>query len=107
MDGEERIRPIVFAGKKLPQLEFFQLMNETRLFGREFLFRLRALRWICFFRGELPQRFEIFHRALEFTQRIQERAHARNFLDIPLSSLAIRPEIGSAHSILERGQLAF
>ena len=69
------------------------LMNETRLFGRDFLFRLRALRRVGFFRGELPQRFEIFHRALELAQRIQERAHARNFLDIALGALAIRPKI--------------
>ena len=54
VDGEKRIRAIVFAGKKLAQLEFFQLVNETRMFCRDFLFRLRALRWVCFFRGELP-----------------------------------------------------
>ena len=59
-------------------------MKETRMFRRDFLFRLRALRRVRFFRGELLERFEIFHRALELTQRIQQRADARNLLDFRL-----------------------
>jgi hypothetical protein len=50
MNGEEGICAIVFAGKKLTQLEFFQLVDETSMFRRELLLRLGALRRI----RELP-----------------------------------------------------
>ena len=34
---------IVFAGKKLAQLEFLQLVNQAVVFGRDFFLRLRAM----------------------------------------------------------------
>ena len=74
VNGEKRIRAIVFAGKKLAQLEFFDLVKEARMFRRDLFFRLSALSRVGFFRGELLERFEIFHRAFELPQRVQERA---------------------------------
>jgi hypothetical protein len=82
-------------------------MEKTRLFAGQFFLGFRALAGIRFFRGELPQRFEISHRALELAQRIEERAQMRDFLDVVLRAFAIRPEIGCAHSLLERAELAF
>ena len=77
MDGEERVRTIVFAGKKLPQLEFLQPMEKRRLFARQFLFCFGAMSGIWFFSGELPERFEIRDGALQLAERIQQRAQPR------------------------------
>ena len=107
MNGQKGVRAIVLAGKKLPQLEFFELMDEAPLLGRDFLLGCRAMGWIGFLRRELAQRFEIRNGALEFAQRIQERTEARNFLDVPLGPLAVRPEIGGGHALFESGELAF
>ncbi len=46
MNGEKRIGPIVFAGEKLAQLEFFELVNQPGMFSRDFLLGLRALRGV-------------------------------------------------------------
>ena len=35
MNGDERIRAIAFAGKKLAQLEFFEFVNEAVVFGSD------------------------------------------------------------------------
>ena len=56
MNGDKRVGAIVFAGKKLAQLELVQLVSQTVVFGRDFFFRLRAMRRIAFFRSELLQR---------------------------------------------------
>src|SRR5687768_10276003 len=107
MNGEERIRAIVLARKKLPQLELLKLMKQPGLFTKHFLFRFRALSGIRFLRRKLPQRFEIADGALELTKRIQQRSQARNLLNVALRALAVRPEIGRAHPLLERPELAF
>ncbi len=101
VDGEERVRAIVFTGEKLAQLEFLELVQERRLFARQFLFRFRAMGRIGFFGGELAQRFEIGDGAFEFAERIQKRTDPRDFLDVDLGSLAVRPEIGGGHALLE------
>ena len=36
VNGDERVGAIVFAGKKLAQLEFLELVHETIVFGRDF-----------------------------------------------------------------------
>ncbi len=106
MDREKGIGAIVFAGKKLAQLEFLQLMDEAGLLGRHFLFRFRAMGRIGLFRGELAQRLEIGHRSLQFAQRIQERTHPRDLFDVDLRPLAVRPEIDRGHALFERAELA-
>ena len=88
---------IVFAGEKLSELEFVQLVRQTVVFGRHFFFRLRAMRRIAFFRGKFLQRAEIFDLAFQFLERIDQRTQSRNFLDINLGTLPIRPEIGRSH----------
>ena len=103
----EGVRAIVFSGEELPQLEFFELMNETRVFGRQFLLGLRAVGGVRFFFGELPQRFEISYRPLKLTQRIEERAKPRDFLDLTLSAFAIRPKIGGRHALFQAPKLTF
>ena len=87
------------------RLEFLEAMEQRRLFLGQFLFRLRPMGRIGLFRGELAQRFEIGHGAFEFAQRIQERTNPRNFLDIALGALAIRPKIRRAHPLFERAEL--
>jgi hypothetical protein len=64
-----------------------------------------AMGWVGFFRGELAQRFEIGDGALEFAERIQERTQARNFLDVTLGPLAVRPKIGGGHALFESAEL--
>src|SRR5687767_1593089 len=107
MDGEERIRPIVLARKELPQLELLKLMKQPSLFAQNLLFRLRALARIRFLLRQLAQRVEVTDRALELTERIQQRPEARNLLDVALRAFAVRPEIRRAHPLFERAQLAF
>ena len=67
------------------------------MFRRDFFFRLRAMRRIAFFRGEFLQRAEIFDLAFQLLERIDQRTQPRNFLDISLGALPIRPEIGRSH----------
>jgi hypothetical protein len=57
---------------------------------------------ICFFGGQLSKRFEIRNGALEFAKRIQQRANPRDFFDIALSPVAVRPKISGRHALLER-----
>ena len=49
----KRIRAIVFARKKLAQLEFIELMSQAVLFGGDFLLRLSTSSGIAFFRSQL------------------------------------------------------
>jgi hypothetical protein len=97
MDRHKRVRPIIFAGEKLAQLELVQLVSQTVMFGRHFFLCLRAMRRIAFFRGELLQRAEIFDLAFQLLERIDQRTQSRNFLDISLGSLSIRPEVWRSH----------
>ena len=60
MNGEERIVPVAFAGKKLAQLKFFELVNQAIVFIRDFFFSLRAMGVVFLFSGELMKRVEIF-----------------------------------------------
>ena len=53
MNGEKGVRAIVLAGKKLPQLEFLELMKQRHLFAHQFLFRFCPMSRIGFFRPEL------------------------------------------------------
>ena len=98
MNRHKRVRAIVFSGKKLAQLELVQLVSQTVVFGRHFFLRLRAMRRIAFFRSEFLQRAEIFDLAFQLLERIDQRTQSRNFLDIGLGALPIRPEIGRSHS---------
>ena len=45
--------------------------------------------------------------SLQFTQRVQERTESRNFLNIPLRPLAVRPEIDRGHALFQRAKLGF
>src|SRR5205823_9742307 len=53
MNGEERIGPIVFTGKKLSQLKFAQLMYQTGVLRHYFLLRMTACCGIGFFASQL------------------------------------------------------
>jgi len=98
MNRHKRVGAIVFTREKLAELELIQLVRQTVVFGRYFLLRLRAMRRIAFFRGEFLQRTEIFDLAFQLLERIDQRTQSRNFLDISLGTLPIRPEIGRSHS---------
>ena len=98
MNRHKRVRAIVFAGQKLAQFELVQPVSQTVVFGRYFFLRLRAMRRIAFFRSEFLQRAEIFDLAFQLSERIDQRTQTRNFLDINLGALPIRPEIGRSHS---------
>ena len=41
MNGEKRVRAIVFAGKKLAQLKFLELVNQPVVLGDNFAARLK------------------------------------------------------------------
>jgi hypothetical protein len=43
------------------------------------------------------QRAKIFDLAFQFLERIDQRTQSRNFFDISLGALSIRPEIGRSH----------
>jgi len=43
------------------------------------------------------QRAEIFDLTFKLLERIDQRTQSRNFLDISLGALPIRPEIGHSH----------
>src|SRR5690349_1482823 len=77
MNGEKRVVAIALAGKKLAELEFFELVEETIVLGRDFLFGLRAVSVVLFFGRELMERVEIFDLALEFAEWIDQRPQAR------------------------------
>src|SRR5947199_286846 len=55
MNGDKRVRTIVFARKKLAQFELVEFMNQAIVFGYHFFLRLRAARGIAFFRSQLLQ----------------------------------------------------
>jgi hypothetical protein len=55
------------------------------------------MRRIAFFRGEFLQRAEILDLAFQLLERIDQRTQSRNFFDITLGALPIRPEIGRSH----------
>jgi hypothetical protein len=95
---------IVFAGKKLPQLEFIQLVREPFVFGRDFALRQGTLPFIFLLGRELMQCVEIFDLAFQFAKRIDQRAQARDFIDIALRALAVVPKIWRCHPRFERGQ---
>ena len=59
MNRDERVRSIVFAGKKLAELEFFQLVSQAGVFSDQSPSPPCARGCIGFFRGQLLQRFEI------------------------------------------------
>ena len=103
MNGEKRIRAIVFAGKKLPQLEFFQLVNETRVFADAVPFPpARVAAGSASSAASCCSASKSSVVPLEFRERIQERTQPRNLLDIGLGAFAIRPEIRRAHALFER-----
>src|SRR2546421_7271473 len=104
MNCDERVRAIALAGKKLAELEFFELMNETIVLGGNFALGLRAMRCVLLFGGELMERVEIFDLAFELAKGIDQRSQARDFIDITLRALAIVPKIGRCHPRFERGQ---
>ena len=72
MDREKCVRPIIFAGKKLPQLELGEFVREPLMFLGHFPFRFRAAVGIAFFLGQLLQRIEILYFALQFDKRIDQ-----------------------------------
>jgi len=98
MNGQKRIRAIVLAGEKLAQLEFFQLVKQPIVFTANLLLCVSTSDRVAFFRSQLLQCAEIFDLAFQFLERIDQRAESRNFLDIGLSALSIRPEIGRGHA---------
>src|SRR6516225_3059380 len=98
MNGKKCIRSIVLTEKKLAQLEFLQLVNEAVVFCRNFLLRMRAVTRVALFRSQLLQCAEILDLAVQFLKGIDQRAESRNFLDVGLSALSIRPEIGRGHA---------
>ena len=55
MDRDERVGPVVFAGQKLPELEFVELMNQPGVFGGNLPIRLSPSCLIRFFRCELVE----------------------------------------------------
>ena len=89
MNRDECVRAIVFAGKKLPQLEFLEFLHEARMLRRDFLFRRGPRRRIGFLRRQLLQRFKILPLALQFEHRIDQAAQARDLLDFALGALAV------------------
>jgi hypothetical protein len=62
------------------------------------------VRFVFLFRRELMESVEIVDLALQFVKRVDQRAQARNFIDIRLGALAIAPKIGRRHPRFERGQ---
>src|SRR5438045_1541397 len=104
MNGDERVGAIALAGKKLAQLEFLKLLNQAIVLASDFALTLLSFRVVFFFVGKLMKRVEIFDLAFEFVKRIDQRAQARDFIDIGLGALAIVPKIGRGHPRFERGQ---
>ena len=80
------------------RLEIFLLQR-----GRDFFLGVRAVRRVGFFRSQLLQCAKILNLALQFLERINQRAQSRNFLDICLSALAVRPEIRRGHAPFDCG----
>jgi hypothetical protein len=72
-------------------------VSQTVVFGRHFFLCLRAMRRIALFRSEFLQSAEIFDLAFQLSKRIDQGTQSRNFLDISLGALSIRPEIGRCH----------
>ncbi len=103
MNREEGIGAIVFTGEKLAQLEFLQLMDQSSILIRHLLFGMSALCGILFFQRKLLQRIKIFRRAFQLAKGINERPQPRNFLDVRLRALAVRPEICRRHARFQRG----
>jgi hypothetical protein len=97
MNRHKRVGPIVFSGQKLAQLELIQLVRQPVVFGYHFFLGLRAMHRIVFFRSELLQRAEIFDLEFQLLKRIDQRTQSRNFFDISLGALPIRPEIRRSH----------
>ena len=104
MNGEKGVIAIALAGKKLAQLEFLELVQETIVLGGDFALGLRAVSVVFFLSRELMKRIEIFDLALEFPERIDQRSQTRDFIDIGLRALAIVPKIWRRHPRFERGQ---
>ena len=73
------------------------------MFGRDFFFRIGASCGIAFFGSQLMQCAEIFDLAFQFLKRVDQRAQSRNFFDIRLGTLAVRPEVGRRHASFDRG----
>ena len=69
MNRHECVRAIVFAGQKLPQLEFVQLVSQALMFSDDFFLCLRAMCRIVFFRSQFLQRPEILDLALQLLRR--------------------------------------
>src|SRR5207248_3416534 len=70
MNRNERVRAIALAGKKLPQLEFLQLMNQAIVLSGDFALGLHAMRVVFLLGRELMERVEIFDLALELAERV-------------------------------------
>ena len=102
MNGQKRVGAIVFARKKLPQLEFVQFVRQTGVLGCNFFFSSRARGRLVFFGSQLLQCLKVLDFAFQLSKRIDSGTQPGNFLDIGLSALAIRPEIWRSHSRLNR-----
>ena len=101
MNGDECIRAIVFAGEKLAQFEFLQLVGQTRVLADQFLLGRGARRGVGFFGGQFLQGFEIRGITLQFRERINEGTQTRDLLDIGLRAFTVRPEVGRGHARFE------
>ncbi len=102
VDGDESARGIVGTGKKLPQLEFLQLADQTRVFRNDFVFSLRSLRQVAFLGRKLLQDFEVFRFSFEREKGLNQGSQPRHLLDVRLRPVAVIPKIWRGHPRFDR-----
>src|SRR5207248_2310262 len=103
MNGEKRVRAVVFARKKLTQLEFVQLVEKSFVFGCELLFWTGTCGNVVFLHSQILQRSKILYVAFELLKGINQRTQLRNLFHVGLGTLAVRPKIRRSHAPFDSG----
>src|SRR5262249_62084471 len=98
VDGKKCVGTIVFSGKELAQLEFFQSPDDSRMLGYHLLLSLAPRAQIVLFICKLLQSLEIVDLTLQFAHRIEQTLESRDFFDVSLGLLAVGPEITRSHA---------